>query len=65
MRIITSLAHLLNPPTNAVVAGNTVYMQQVHGPAADRGLPVQDEDLAQLFCARFEHVNRLGNHTFY
>ena len=54
----------LNLLTNAVVVWNTVYMQEVIAQLRAEGYPVQDEDLAHLSPARFEHINRLGKYTF-
>ena len=54
----------LNLLTNAVVVWNTVYLQEVIAQLRAEGYPVQDEDLAHLSPARFEHINRLGKYTF-
>ena len=54
----------LNLLTNAVVVWNTVYVQEVVTQLRTEGYPVQDEGLAHLSPARFEHINRLGKYTF-
>ena len=54
----------LNLLTDAVVAWDTVCVQEVITQVRAEGYPVQDEDLVHLSPARFEHINRLGKYTF-
>lgn len=54
----------LNLLTSAVVAWNTVYMQEIITQLRVGGYPIPDEDLIYLSPARFEHINRLGKYTF-
>ena len=54
----------LNLLTNAVVVWHTDYMQKVITQLRAEGYPVQYEDLAHLFPARFEHRSRLGKYPF-
>jgi Tn3 transposase DDE domain len=54
----------LNLVTNAVVVWNTVYMQAVLDQLRTEGMPVQEEALAHLSPARFEHVNPYGKSAF-
>src|SRR5712692_10135615 len=56
----TNQAMCLNVVTNAVVVWNTVYMQAVLDQLRAEGYRVQEEDLAHLSPARFEHVNPYG-----
>jgi TnpA family transposase len=60
----TNQAMCLNLVTNAVVVWNTVYMQAVLDQLRTEGMPVQEEDLAHLSPARFEHVNPYGKYVF-
>jgi TnpA family transposase len=57
-------AGCLNLVTNAVVAWNTVYMAEVIRQLEVEGHPVQEEDLAHLSPARYEHVNPYGKYHF-
>ena len=54
----------LNLLTNAVVVWHTDYMQKVIAQLRAEGYPVQDEDLAHLSPAWFEHRSRLGKYPF-
>ena len=60
----TNQAMCLNVVTNAVVIWNTVYMQAVLDQLRAEGYRVQEEDLAHLSPARFEHVNPYGRVLF-
>ena len=60
----TNQAMCLNLITNAVVVWNTVYMQAVLDRLGREGLPVEEDDLAHLSPARFEHVNPYGKYFF-
>src|SRR6267378_1675328 len=60
----TNQAMCLNLITNAVVVWNTVYMQAVLDRLGTEGLPVDEDDLAHLSPARFEHVNPYGKYLF-
>jgi len=60
----TNQAMCLNVVTNAVVIWNTVYMQAVLDQLRAEGYRVQEEDLAHLSPARFEHVNPYGKYAF-
>ena len=60
----TNQAMCLNLITNAVVVWNTVYMQAVLDRLGREGLPVEEDDLAHLSPARFEHVNPYGKYLF-
>ena len=54
----------MNLLTNAVVAWNTVYMTEVTKRLRAEGYPVQEEDLARLSPARYEHINPYGKYRF-
>jgi len=60
----TNQAMCLNVVTNAVVIWNTVYMQAVLDQLRAEGSRVQEEELAYLSPARFEHVNPYGKYAF-
>ena len=60
----TNQAMCLNVVTNAVIIWNTVYMQAVLDQLRVEGYPVQEEDLAHLAPARFEHINPYGKYFF-
>ncbi|HLB87879.1 MAG TPA: Tn3 family transposase [Terriglobales bacterium] len=60
----TNQAMCLNLVTNAVVVWNTVYMQAALDQLRTEGYPVQEDDLAHLSPARFEHVNPYGKYYF-
>lgn len=60
----TNQALCLNLVTNAVVVWNTVYMQAVLDQLRTEGSPVQEDDLAHLSPARFEHLNPYGKYYF-
>jgi TnpA family transposase len=60
----TNQAMCFNLVTNAVVIWNMVYMQAVLDQLSTEGTPVQEEDLAHLLPARFEHVNPYGKYVF-
>lgn len=57
-------AGCLNLLTNAVVVWNTVYMQAAIAQLRQEGFPIQDEDLAHLSPARYEHINPYGKYSF-
>jgi hypothetical protein len=54
----------LNLITNAVVVWNTVSMQAVLDRLGREGLPVEEDALAHLSPARFEHGNPYGTYLF-
>ena len=60
----TDQAMCLNVVTNAVIIWNTVYMQAALAQLRAEGYPVQEEDLAYLSPARFEHLNPFGKYYF-
>jgi TnpA family transposase len=60
----TNQAMCLNVVTNAVIIWNTVYMQAVLDQLRGQSYPVQEEDLAHLSPARFEHINPYGKYYF-
>jgi hypothetical protein len=60
----TCQAGCLNLMTNAVVAWNTLYMQEAVRQMGTEGDPFDDQRLSCLSPARFEHVNRYGRYRF-
>ncbi|MBI3326212.1 MAG: Tn3 family transposase [Nitrospinae bacterium] len=60
----TNQAMCLNLLTNAVVVWNTVYMQAVLDQLRTEGYPIQEDDVAHLSPARFEHINPYGKYYF-
>jgi TnpA family transposase len=60
----TNQAGCLNLITNAVVIWNTVYMQAVLDQLRAEHDAVQEDALAHLSPARFEHVNPYGKYYF-
>ena len=60
----TNQAMCLNLITNAVVVWNTVYMQAVLDSLRAEGNAVEEDDVAHLSPARFEHVNPYGKYFF-
>jgi TnpA family transposase len=54
----------LNVVANAVVAWNTVYMHAVLEQLRAEGHTVNDDDVAHLSPARFEHINPYGKFRF-
>ena len=60
----TNQALCLNLITNAVLIWNTVYMQAVLDQLRTEGYPMQEDDLAHLSPARFEHINPYGKYYF-
>jgi TnpA family transposase len=60
----TNQAMCLNLITNAVVVWNTVYMQAVLDSLRAEGSSVEEDDVAHLSPARFEHVNPYGKYFF-
>lgn len=54
----------MNRVTDLVVLWNTAYPQQVVQTRQAEGIAGRDEDRARLSPARYEHLNRLGKHTF-
>src|SRR6267142_3833314 len=60
----TNQAGCLNLITNAVVIWNTVYMQAVLDQIRAEHGAVQEDDLAHLSPARFEHLNPYGKYYF-
>jgi TnpA family transposase len=57
-------AGCLNLVTNAVVTWNTVYMAAVTERLRAEGKTVNEEDIARLSPARYEHINPYGKHRF-
>lgn len=57
-------ASCLNLLTNAVVTWNTVYMAAAIDQLRQEGYPVQEEDIAHLSPARYEHINPYGRYCF-
>jgi hypothetical protein len=57
-------AGCLNLVTNAVVTWNTVYMAAVIEQLRAEGRTVNDEDIARLSPARYEHINPYGKYRF-
>ncbi len=57
-------ASCLNLTTNAIVVWNTVYMQAVIDQLRSEGYPIDDNDLAHLSPARYEHINPYGKYSF-
>jgi TnpA family transposase len=60
----TNQAMCLNLITNAVVVWNTVYIQAVLDSLRAEGRFVEEDDVAHLSPARFEHVNPYGKYFF-
>jgi TnpA family transposase len=60
----TNQAMCLNLITNAVVVWNTVYMQAVLDSLRAEGRSIEEDDVAHLSPARFEHVNPYGKYVF-
>ena len=60
----TNQAMCLNLITNAVVVWNTVYMQAVLDSLRAGGRSIEEDDVAHLSPARFEHVNPYGKYVF-
>ena len=50
--------------TNAVVTWNTVYMAAVIDRLRAEGKTVNEEDIARLSPARYEHINPYGKYRF-
>ena len=57
-------AGCLNLVTNAVVTWNTVYMAAVIDRLRAEGKRVNEEDIARLSPARYEHINPYGKYRF-
>lgn len=57
-------AGCLNLVTNAVVTWNTVYMAAVIDRLRAEGKTVNEEDIARLSPARYEHINPYGKYRF-
>jgi hypothetical protein len=53
-----------NLVTNAVVTWNTVYMAAVIEQVRAEGRTVNEEDIARLSPARYEHINPYGKYRF-
>jgi hypothetical protein len=54
----------LNLLTNAVVTWNTVYMAAGIDQLRAKGRTVNEEDVARLSPAHFEHINPYGKYGF-
>lgn len=50
--------------TNAVITGNTVYMQAVIDQLKREGYKINEDDLRHISPARYEHINRYGKFSF-
>jgi TnpA family transposase len=50
----------LNLSPNTVIVWNTVYMQAMLAPLQAEGNAVEEDDVAHLSTARFEHVHPYG-----
>lgn len=61
---LASQSSCLTLVRNAVVAWNTIYMQAAIQQLKQEGHPIEDEDVAHLSPARFEHVNPYGKYYF-
>ena len=57
-------AGCLNLVTNAVMTWNTVYMAAVIEQLRVEGTTVNEEDIARLSPARYEHINPYGKYRF-
>ena len=57
-------AGCLNLVTNAVVTWNTVYMAAALDQLRAEGESVNEEDIARLSPARYEHINPYGKYRF-
>ena len=57
-------AGCLNLVTNAVVTWNTVYMAAVIERLRAEGQKMNDEDIARLSPARYEHINLYEKYRF-
>jgi Tn3 transposase DDE domain-containing protein len=57
-------AGCLNLVINAVVTWNTVYMAAVIDQLRAEGRTVNEEDIARLSPARYEHINPYGKYRF-
>ena len=57
-------AGCLNLVTNAVVTWNTVYMAAGIEQLRAEGRTVNEEDIARLSPARYEHINPYGKYRF-
>jgi TnpA family transposase len=58
-------AGCLNLVTNAVVTWNTVYMAAVTAQLRAEGRTVNEEDIARLSPARYEHINPYVKYRFF
>lgn len=61
---LVNQAACLNLLTNAVVVWNTVYIARVIDELRTEGHEVDDEDIAHLSPARYEHINPFGKYVF-
>ena len=50
--------------TNAAIVWNTVYMAAVLDYLKQEGYPINEEDIAHLSPARFDHINPYGKYRF-
>lgn len=60
----TNQASCLNLITNAIVVWNTVYMTAALDQLRAEGHTVNDDDVAHLSPARYEHINPYGKYRF-
>lgn len=50
--------------TNAAIVWNTIYMAAVLDYLKQEGYPINEEDIAHLSPARFDHINPYGKYRF-
>jgi TnpA family transposase len=50
--------------TNSIILWNTIYMAAILDDLRQTGYPVNEEDVAHLSPARFEHINPYGKYRF-
>ncbi|MCY7285415.1 MAG: Tn3 family transposase [Cyanobacteria bacterium CAN_BIN43] len=50
--------------TNSIILWNTIYMAAILDDLKQKGYPVNEEDIAHLSPARFEHINPYGKYRF-
>ena len=50
--------------TNSIILWNTIYMAAILDDLRQKGYPVNEEDIAHLSPARFEHINPYGKYRF-
>jgi TnpA family transposase len=50
--------------TNSIILWNTIYIAAILEDLKQKGYPVNEEDIAHLSPARFEHINPYGKYRF-